>query len=231
MAYTYRTWFQCTSLNIIFQADHKCCSFIFGLEGHFPYTFVFLFVNFLLSLTGAGIRSTILKTAPSLGGIPAMKKRSKLFALFLLLFPLLLSAQSREDFSALVDFSLDLEGLSRLAIAGEGEFPEDAPLVILTGSVASREVLQPGPEDYLGEIELLGGRWQGVEEVTTFRCIVQFRGAEYATFIPARRSRQTPPEEIPLNASLLVVGKLSGVRADDRGNVVIVQGYFVRFLD
>ena len=161
-----------------------------------------------------------------------MKNRCFSVILFLLFCGLsVLGAQSREDFSAVVDFGVDLETLANLAGEGNGFFAGDTPLVILTGSVASRIVLRPGPEDYLSELELVDGRWLGLEAVKTYRCFVQFSGPEYVTFIPARRSRRPPPEEIPLNATILVVGKPAGLRDSGAGKEAIIQGYFVRVLE
>lgn len=160
--------------------------------------------------------------------------KNKHFFIVLLLFFCVLAGihgQSKDDFAALVDFTLDMETLADLASSGEDVFSEDAPLVIITGAVAARIVLQPGPEDYLSEIELLDGRWQGVESVTTFRCIVQFRGPEYENFVPARRSRRPPPEEIPLNATVMVVGRPVSTRSTNTGTLAVLDGFFVRVLE
>ncbi len=160
-------------------------------------------------------------------------KNMKLFSILLLLILGLscLHGQSREDFTAMVDFTINLETLSRLASDRADFFSDDAPLVILTGSVASRVVIRPGPEDYLAEIELVDGRWEGLEEVLIFRCVVRFEGPEFATFVPAGRSRRPPEEEIPLNASIMVIGKPLEVRRGPSGNEAVLDGYFVRILD
>ena len=161
-----------------------------------------------------------------------MKNRSFFVVLLLLLSGLsFLSAQSKEDFAAIVDFGIDLETLSNLAGTEGGFFEGNPQMVILTGSVASRIVLRPGPDDYLGELELVDGRWLGLEAVKTFRCFVQFSGPEYATYIPARRSRRPPPEEIPLNASILVIGKPWEIRNTNNGPEAVIQGFFVRILE
>jgi len=161
-----------------------------------------------------------------------MKNRKLFSILFLLILGLsFLHGQSREDFTAMVNFGINLETLSKLASDRAGFFSDDAPLVILTGSVASRVVLRPGPEDYLAEIELVDGRWEGLEEVLTFRCVVRFEGPEYETFVPAGRSRRPPEDEIPLNASIMVIGKPVEVRRGPSGNEAVLAGYFVRVLD
>jgi len=160
-------------------------------------------------------------------------KKKHIGIVFLLFFLFLsgLYGQTREDFAAVVDFNLDLETLSQLASGQADFFSGNAPLVLVTGSVASRMVVRPGPEDYLAEIEIVDGRWQGLEAVTTFRCIVRFEGPDYVTFVPARRSRRPPPEEIPLNATVLVVGKPVEVRSGESGEEAVLAGYFVRILD
>lgn len=160
-----------------------------------------------------------------------MKNRNLVLVLFLLFFALSgVYGQEQEEFANLVNFGIDLETLSAMAAEQPGFFSDDAPLVIVTGSVASRLAIRPGPEDYLAEIELVDGRWQGVESVTTFRCIVRFEGPDYVSFVPARRSRRPPPEEIPLNASIIVIGKPVDVRETDSGAEAVLLGYFVRVM-
>ena len=144
---------------------------------------------------------------------------------------LFIFGQSIEDFSAVVDFDITIRELAAAAAASNVEtLPER--LIIIDGSVASRLVVDSNPESFVGQIELVGGEWIGVEDVVTYRCYLLLEGPRFAKAIPARRSRTVNPDEITLNSRILVVGEFLGLfDMEDGTTVPVLSALFIRKID
>jgi len=94
-----------------------------------------------------------------------------------------------QEFDRIVDFEKTLKELSiEAAERPVGKVPPGKYL-ILEGLVSERWVIDPEPQTFIGEIELVGGEWIGVEAVEMWNCIVQFTGPEFASRIPAGRTK------------------------------------------
>lgn len=120
----------------------------------------------------------------------------------------------REDFQAVVNFSLTLERLNAAAQRGVPLW-EDDRLVILDGTVASIVVVDANQETFLAELVLVRGKWRDLEEVVMYRSIVQLRGPEFASlFSTGRRSRRPNPNALGPNTKVVVVGTITGLRED-----------------
>ena len=156
-----------------------------------------------------------------------MRKRILTVALFASI-PLFIFGQSLKDFNEVVDFSVTIRELSAAAAAQDvGALPER--LVIIDGTVASRLVIDGNAETYVGQVELIGGEWLGVEKVVMYRCYLLLEGPQFANTIPARRSRTKHPDEIDLNSRILVVGELLGLFETDDGAIVpVLATYHIR---
>ena len=64
-----------------------------------------------------------------------------------------------------------------------------------------------------------------------YQCILQLKGPGFANAIPARRSRNTNPDEIELNSHILVVASVEGVRELANGRKVpVLRAYFIRLI-
>jgi len=138
--------------------------------------------------------------------------------------------QSIQDFEEIVDFDFSIRELSRAAEGSGGDFPDR--LVIIDGTVSARYVLDANRDTYVGQLELVGGEWLGVEEVVTYRCILLLQGTQFANAIPARRSRTKHPDEIDLNSRLLVVGTfLRLFDMEDGTTVPILDAFHIRKID
>jgi hypothetical protein len=150
----------------------------------------------------------------------------KLLVVLMLSIPVLIFGQTVEDFRAVVDFTTTLGDLDRAAENGD---PLPNRFVIIEGAVASRKVVNAETENYLGELELVSGEWLGVERVVRYQCVLRLVGPEFASAIPARRSRRANPNEIPLNTRILAVAKAEGVRKLENGAAVpILRVYYIR---
>lgn len=154
-----------------------------------------------------------------------------LTAVLFVSIPLFIFGQSIEDFNRVVDFGTTIRELSIAAAAGDTEALPDR-LVIIDGSVASRLVIDGHAASYVGQIELVGGEWIGVEDVVTYRCYLLLKGPQFSHAIPARRSRTKHPDEIDLNSRILVVGKLLGIfDLEDGTTVPVLDVFHIRKID
>ena len=139
--------------------------------------------------------------------------------------------QTEEEFNQIIDFDVTIRSL---AIAASGEDMESLPdrLVLIDGTVVSRLVIDANADTYVGQIELIGGEWIGVEEVVMYRCLLLLEGPKFANAIPARRSRTKHPDEIDLNSRILVVGSLLGLfDMEDGTTVAVLDAIHVRQMD
>jgi hypothetical protein len=136
--------------------------------------------------------------------------------------------QTIEDFNDVIDFSVTLGDLDKIAMNGD---PDALPsnFVIIEGAVASRIVINSNAAEFVGELQIVGGEWKGVEEVVKYECVVVLAGPEFASAIPARRSRRANPNEIGLNTRILVVAKAIGLyEREDSSIVPVLQAYYIR---
>ena len=145
--------------------------------------------------------------------------------------PFMAVSQTIQEFNEIVDFETTLKELYNAATAGQitaipGSF------YIIEGAVASRAVVRTSQEDFLGELELIGGEWDGVETAYMFRCVIQLEGPEFYAAIPQRRSRTANPAEITLNSRILIVGKLIGLRDYAGGAPIpVLRAFHIRRLN
>ena len=137
-----------------------------------------------------------------------------------------------QDFSEvekLFDLGCTLKALSEKS--AEDLTASKGSWVILTGTVASLAVINPDENNFTGQIELIDGEWSGTEQVFMYQAYVLVSGAEWVNRIPARRSRRSSPDEIPLNSNLLVVGRIADPYVDDSGYAFpVIEGHFIRII-
>lgn len=142
--------------------------------------------------------------------------------------PCFIFGQSFEEFNGIVDFETTMRELDRAAETGN---PDALPsrFVVIDGVVASRVVVNSNPDEFVGELRLVGGEWIGVEEVVRYECVLIITGPEFASAIPARRSRRANPDEIELNTRILAVAKALGLYEREDGSIVpVLQAFQVR---
>ena len=156
-----------------------------------------------------------------------VKKSLAATALFMCL-SMLVVGQTLEDFNDLVDFGTTIKDLHNAAAGGElGALPDS--FLVLDGTDAAREVINGDRNDYLGELQFVSGEWIGVEQVIMYRCILQLEGPEFASAIPARRSRNPNPAEITLNSRQIVIAKTVDIRQREDGSFIpVLRVYHVR---
>lgn len=159
----------------------------------------------------------------------------KITALILLIFSALafpLFSDVKDDFDKNVDFSVTLELINRAVTAQRTDALPRDKAIIIDGAISAIEIIDTEPESFLAEIELVDGKWLGMEDVRMYSCIVQVSGPDFAARIPARRSRREIRNEISANSHVIVVGKIVEYR-NVSGNkpVAVVEGYYIRAID
>jgi hypothetical protein len=135
---------------------------------------------------------------------------------------------STADFNNVVNFSVTLDDLSRMANEGSATLPMNR-LVILTGDVESIDVLDPARGGFRAEVNLVNGVWHSVDAISLYRCIVTLTGPEFAAQIPSQSGASSSAATIQPNHQILVVASITGVRAaPDGAKIPVVRALFVR---
>jgi len=133
------------------------------------------------------------------------------------------------DLNQVVDLSASLETLSSAA-SGNQHLPADGRFVLLSGAVASIQIVNRDRDTFSAEFNLVDGHWQGLDSVALYQCIVQVSGPEFFARLPARPpAGAADPSIILPNTEVLVIGVVQGTRALPDGTTLpVVQGVYVR---
>ena len=147
-------------------------------------------------------------------------------ALALLIPAGLPAAPSRADLEKIVDFSATLK---TLAAAASGEASLPSKIIILDGTVSDINILDREQATFRARVELLSGEWIGTDEVMSYACYVDFRGAEFFDAFPARAPRSPTPGVVLANSRVLIAGRVLGFATSPQGEKrVLVEGLLVR---
>jgi hypothetical protein len=153
-----------------------------------------------------------------------MKKT--LFVLFLSGITLALASLEKKDFDKIVDFSLDIKGISKIV-----QDPRFNPGVynralVFDGSVAGILVLNSDPAEFMAEIEVAGGEWEGMDNVSLFRVFVYALGPQFAPRIAGEAA------DITRNSRVLVAGVIDSVYTDeaDGKNYAVILAHHIRLI-
>jgi len=160
-----------------------------------------------------------------------MKKIILLASMFIFLAAGLLVGQTREEWNSLTNFDVTLEELSEMVDRpGALEAVADK-ILILRGVVETRQVSVNDGENYQAELVIISGRWIGLEEVRMYSVMAILSGQEFVNYVPAGRTRNPHPDEVPLNSDVLLAGKLLGVADYDGRAVPVLDCYGIRVIN
>ncbi|MDR1932136.1 MAG: hypothetical protein LBQ57_04835 [Spirochaetales bacterium] len=157
-------------------------------------------------------------------------------AILLLLFSgiaLTLASLEKKDFDRIVDFSLDIKGISKIVQAPGFNPAAHGRAVIFDGSVAGILVFNPDPAEFMAEIEVAGGEWEGLENVSLFRVFVYVLGPDFAGRLETPDSGSAArADAITMNCRLLIAGSLDSVYTDeaDGKNYAIILAHYIRVI-
>jgi hypothetical protein len=136
-------------------------------------------------------------------------------------------------FDEVVDFDMSIEQLAVQAHRSPDALMANDAVFVVDGVVSTVNVLDPNPESFRAEVDLVAGEWRGLRNVVMYKARVLIEGEAFAPRIPGRRRGQEPPAGfIERNGRVLVVGSVTSV-ADDpetgRG-IPVIDGFYVRTL-
>jgi hypothetical protein len=134
-----------------------------------------------------------------------------------------------ESFRDVVDLQTSLANLD--AATEDMELLETLAerVLVLDGTVNAITVYSEEADDFYVEMEIVSGRWSGVESVKVFRAYVFFDDPVFAGKMAERPPRQADPSLILRNTRVLVAGQLVSLAEDPEGRPVpVIHGYDVR---
>ncbi len=148
---------------------------------------------------------------------------------FLVVFPLF--SISKEDFDRVAVFNRSIESLGKAF--ERGVKIDTDKFYILNGTVSSVKVVNRKRASYEVLVEIVSGRWIGLDRIEVYKVVVRFKGPQFYGFILTRRPRRvTRPLVLP-NTGVLFVGKVTGeikplssVNPKDR--VLLLDGVYIK---
>lgn len=155
-------------------------------------------------------------------------RRFTLLFLVLLIFSVGLAAQ--EPFREISDL-LNLEAtLKEVTLSPElaRSLIEEGRLVLFSGTIASRKIVNGDEAEFVGELELIDGEWQGTESVAMYKSFLLLEGPEFFGTIPQGRSREKNPKEIETNTRYLVIGQITELRRERDGTFPVLRVLYLR---
>ena len=154
-----------------------------------------------------------------------------LFYLVLMLSAAAAGAQQRQVEAATVDFSITLQEIHRiLEDEGPAGLPTERTLVI-DGVVAEILVIDPEPESFLVQIELVTGRWIGLEEIRLYRAYVFVQGPQFFERVSAGAAANDQRDVVTPNSRIIVLGNIVDVFVDEDGtSAPIIDGIDLRLI-
>ena len=140
-----------------------------------------------------------------------------------------LAAYDRKDFDRVVDFAATVKTLDGLSAAQAREQGLLGRLLLLDGTVASLQFLDPEEASFSVEMELVDGEWVGLEEVKIYRCRIRFQGPDFFRQFPRRAPKNLDPSQVTLDDRVLVVAKALLKGGEEAGQPLwLLQGLHVR---
>lgn len=102
-------------------------------------------------------------------------------------------------------------------------------VVVLEGIASSITVYSEDPSDFYVELELVGGRWSGVESVEMYKAYIYIDDPTFAGRLAERPPRDPDPSLIVRNDRVLIAGRLVSLAEDPEGRLVpVLQAYDLR---
>ena len=139
-----------------------------------------------------------------------------------------------DDFFRTVDGDTTLENITDALNSAGPDAIDPSRIYLLTGQVAAVTYLDPTPDPALFwvELEIVGGRWEGLEDVEIFRAFVNVYDPFYADLIPQRPPRDDSDGLVVAGTEVLISALyLDAAPLDDGGLVPVFQALTVRPLN
>lgn len=151
----------------------------------------------------------------------------KILLIALLAASLSAFADSKDDFNGVVDFSSSLEVIDTMVKEGKEAEVSREKVFLIEGAISLVTVVDRNPGSYLAEIEIITGRWIGLERVIMSKCIIRFSGSSYAEIFPYN-PRNATENTIYLNDHIFAACVFSEVTEINGEKVAVFEGFQVR---
>ena len=146
-------------------------------------------------------------------------------------FLLPLHPVDKAAFDRTVDFSLGIREISGLVRDPNFDLSDFGLVLIFDGSVAGITILDEDPTDFLAELEVIGGEWQGTETVSLFRVYVYVQGSDFFSRLGEASAPAAGPRAIFPNDHVLVAGNIADVYTDETGErFAVILAHYIRTL-
>jgi len=124
-----------------------------------------------------------------------------------------------------LDFSISLMDLHKAAESGDDRTIPGGKSLLIDADIGSITVRADTEDQFLAEVELIGGAWRGEESVSLFRAYAVFEGLAYKeNFSPRSPRRLQPGQHILVLARYLGLG----VDYDETTPIAVVEGLAFR---
>lgn len=154
-------------------------------------------------------------------------KRNLLITVFIFFcLPLLVSETTA--FESIVNPHISLVELSRMSPAELDALILADQYLIIEGTISSIIEIERSDANLILDLQLVSGRWIGLEKVEDYKCIVNINGKEWEPRFPRRRPRTLTDEIIIQNNQVLVIGKVSSYVMDGSLLKAVVDASYLR---
>ncbi len=139
-----------------------------------------------------------------------------------------------DGFFATVDGDITLEEITDALNAAGPDAVDPTRIYLLTGQVAAVTYLDPTPDPavFWVELEIVGGRWDGLENVRIFRAFVNVYDPFYAELIPETPPRDSSEGLVVAGTEVLISALYLDATPLDDGNLApIFQALTIRPLN
>jgi len=127
-----------------------------------------------------------------------------------------------------LDFSIRLADLHQAAESGDDRAIPGGKSLLIDADIGSITVRADTADQFVAEVELLGGAWRGEDAVSLFRAYAVFEGLDYKeSFSPRSPQRLQPGQHLLVLAQYLGLG----VDYDETTPIAVVEGLAFRLLD
>jgi hypothetical protein len=154
-----------------------------------------------------------------------MKKKT-IFLIMLILACFLVYPQSRTQLDRVFEFEYDLDDISEALPEQMGNLKNK--FFVISASVDNIEITNKDAETFEAVITVLYGKWDGFDEIKTYKADMYFSGPQFAPIIPVRPPRTIPPGMIVANSNITILCQLTGMKERDGLMIPVFDVYKVK---
>lgn len=137
-------------------------------------------------------------------------------------------SQSEGELRKFLNPDISLMELSRMKPAELDRLIAESKYIAVDGSISSLRDIERSDSDLIIDLNLVNGRWIGLEKVEYYTCIVNVSGIEWASRFPARTPRVLTDDLVQQNDRVLVIGKVTSYVMDQSELKAVIDAVSIR---